>query len=151
MSGQCEVASGTGRQLTLSPLLARIKLGEISNSMSGYVRLENPRIRLDNMNAWAELLRTNGFRPSELIEKPPSKPLPYDIGIFSQTPGTELYCYPNDSPLDAGTPATVFVLECEISGATCSFSISLPSVGRNTTTRIDVSVSGPDSFESKVY
>ena len=151
MGGQCAVAPGAGTKLTLTPLLARIKLGEISNTMSGYIRLENPRVWLENMNAWAELLRTAGFRPSQTIEKPPPKPLPYDIGIFAQTPGTELFCYPNDSSPDSGTPATAFVLECEIGGATCSFRTPIPTIGRNTTTRIDVSVSGPDSFESKVY
>lgn len=151
MSGQCQVAADGRSGLTLTPLMARVQLGEISNSMKNYVRLENPRLYLENSNQSAELLRTMGFRPSETASDPPRTPLPYDIGIFPQTPGTELFCYPNDTPGTIGTPPTSLVLECEINGATYTFSTTIPSIERNSTTRIDISVSGPDSYESKVY
>ena len=151
MSGQCEVAADGRASITLTPLMARVQLGEISNYMKGYVRLEDPRLYLDNMNSSAEVMRTVGFRPSETISSPQRIPLPYDIGIFPQNPGTELFCYPNDTPGTIGTPATALVLECEIKGITCSFSTPIPSILRNSTTRIDLSVSGPESFESKIY
>lgn len=151
MSGTCEIAPGGRSSITLTPLMARVQLGEISNSMKGYLRLENPRLYLDNMNASAELLRTVGFRPSETVDDPPVTPLPYDIGIFPQNPGTQVFCYPNDTPGTIGTPATAIVLECEICGVTHNFSTSIPSVARNSTTRIDIIVNGPDSFESKIY
>lgn len=151
MSGMCEVAAGGSASITLTPLMARIQLGEISNNMQRYVRLENPRLYLDNMNSSAEVLRTVGFRPSETVSDPPRTPLPYDIGIFPQNPGTELFCYPNDTPGTVSTPATSLVLECEIGGSTCSFCTAIPSIGRNSTTRIDLSVNGQDSFESRIY
>ena len=151
MSGQCELAADTKATLTLTPLMARVQLGEISNSMKGYVRLENPRLYLENMNGSAELMRTVGFRPTEAVSNPPRTPLPYDIGIFPQNPGTEVFCYPNDTPGTIGTPETAIVLECEIYGTTHCFRTPIPSIGRNSTTRLDISVSGPDSFESRIY
>ena len=151
MSGMCEVAAEGNASITLTPLMARVQLGEISNYMERYVRLENPRLYLDNMNSSAEVLRTVGFRPSETVSNPPRTSLPYDIGIFPQNPGTELFCYPNDTPGTIGTPPTALVLECEISGVTRRFSTSIPSIERNSTTRIDLSVSGPESFESRIY
>lgn len=151
MSGTCEVAANGSALLTLTPLMSRVQLGEISNSMTGYLRLENPRLYLANMNNSAELLRTVGFRPTEASETVIRVPLPFDVGIFPQNPGTELFCYPNDTPGTIGTPATELVLECEIGGVTRSFSTPIPSLARNSTTRIDLSISGPDSFESKIY
>ncbi len=151
MSGMCEVGPDGRGQTTLTPLMARVQLGEISNTMKGYARLEDPRIYLSNMNGSAELLRSMGFRPSETIQDPPVVSLPYDIGIFPQNPGTELFCYPNDSPVTIGTPATALVLECEIGGVTHSFSTPLPSVCRNTTTHVDLCISGPDEFDSRIY
>lgn len=151
MSGICEIGADSKAVITLTPLMARVQLGEISNSMKGYVRLESPRLYLENMNASAELLRAVGFRPSESVTDPPRTPLPYDIGVFPQNPGTELFCYPNDSPGTIGTPATALVLECEINGTTRVFRTPIPSLERNSTTRMDISVSGPESFESRIY
>lgn len=152
MSGVAVLGAGASGTVTLKPLMARIMLGIISNNMKKYVRLEDPRIYLESANAGAEILREGGFRPAELLQAPQKEPLPYDIGVFPQSPGTQLYCYPNDSPeATIGTPATVLVLECEIKGATEQFRVSLPSIRRNTTTRVDISVDGPGKFESKIY
>lgn len=152
MSGQLQAESGSARTIVLTPLLARVLAGELSNKLKGYVRLEDPRIYLQNMNANAELLRTAGFNPSETLPSPPVQRLPYDIGVFSQCPGTELFCYPNDAEeATMGNPSTVFVLECEIQGATRRFSVPLPAIRRNSTTRVDITVTGETTCESKVY
>ena len=152
MSGTAVIEAGASGTVTLTPLMARVKLGVISNNMKKYVRLEDPRIFLENANAGAEILREGGFRPSEVLQETPKTALPYDIGVFAQSPGTELYCYPNDSPeATIGTPATVFVLECEISGVTRQFKTNLPAICRNSTTLVDISVDGPEQYESKVY
>ena len=152
MSGQKDIEAGGSAVLVLSPLLSRVQIGEVSNKLKGYIRLEDPRIYLENMNANAEVLRTAGFHPSETVPSPPVRYLPYDIGRFTQSPGTELFCYPNDSPeAGIGSPPTVFVMECEIQGATRSFRVPLPPISRNSTTRVDISVSGDESFDSKVY
>ena len=152
MSGQKDLAAGESASLRLSPLLARIMLGEVSNKLKGYVRLEDPRIFLENINATAEVLRTEGFHPSETVRTPPVRSLPYDIGIYSQSPGTELFCYPNDSEeATIGTPATEFVFECEVNGSTQQFRTALPAIRRNSTVHVDVTVTGETTFESKIY
>ena len=152
MSGTAVIQAGASGTVTLTPLMSRVKLGIVSNNMKNYVRLEDPRIFLENVNAGAEILREGGFRPAEVFQESGRVALPYDIGVFAQSPGTELYCYPNDSPeVTIGNPATVFVMECEISGVTRQFKLSLPAIRRNTTTLVDISVDGPGQFESKVY
>lgn len=152
MSGQKNVAAGGSGYLSLTPLLCRVMVGEVSNKLKGYVRLEDPRIFLENMNATAEALRSEGFHPSEMVSAPPVRSLPYDIGIYTQTPGTELFCYPNDSAeATIGTPATEFVFECEISGETHRFRTALPAIRRNSTLRVDVTVTGETTFEYRIY
>ena len=152
MSGLLNLEAGQGGTVQLSPLMSKVMLGVISNTMKSYVRLEDPRIYLENANSGVEILRTGGFRPSELIASTERVPLPYDIGVFSQSPGTELFCYPNDSAtVTIGTPATVLVLECEIKGQTKQFRIPLPNLKRNSTTRVDITVNGPSDFESNIY
>ena len=152
MSGTATLIPGTPGKIILAPLMARVQLCGISNLMTGYVRLEDPRIYLENMNPAAEILRLNGFRPTEILEGRRKKPLPFDVGLFTQNPMTELFCYPNDSlESTMGTPHTTLVLECEINGLTCRFPVDLKDIGRNTTVHVDITVHSPDTFESKVY
>lgn len=152
MSGTCNIEPGNPCIIDLSPLMARVTLAEISNTMKGYIRLEEPRIRLENLNSGAEIMRFEGFRPSETIETGQELKLPCDIGIFKQNPMATLYCYPNDSPESTiGTPATVFVLECEINGETQRFSVNLPAIKRNGQVFVDLTVNGPGSSEGKSY
>lgn len=152
MSGSCSMSPDSPGHISLTPLMSRVQLCEISNLMTGWVRLEDPRIYLRNVNPAAEVMRVSGFRPAEVEDTPVRQQLPYDIGAFSQHPGTGVYCYPNDSP-DAtiGTPRTSLVLECEIKGETCRFPVELESIARNTTVHVDITVSGPGTYESKVY
>ena len=152
MSGQGDAGANGSVVITLTPMLSRIVLGEVSNELKNYVRLEDPRISLESMNASAELLRTSGFHPSETVPEPPVRRLPYDIGVLPQRPGTELFCFPNDSQeATIGTPATVFTFECKIRGVTRRFSIPLPAIKRNTTTYVDLTVTEKETLESKVY
>lgn len=152
MGGQCNVTDGARATLVLSPLLCRVALGEVSNELQGYTRLEDPRVYLENMNASAELLRTVGFLPTETVPDPPRVKLPYDIGIFTQSPGSELFCYPNDSAqATIGSPSTALVFECEIKGATRQFRVPLPGLKRNTTTHVDISITVLGDLEYNVY
>ena len=152
MSGLCSLLPDAPGHIRLVPLMSRVRLGEISNTMKGFARLEDPRVYLENMNASAEILKNSGFRPSDYIEVLNKKPLPYDIGIFPQHPGAELFCYPNDTPEGTvGSPQTLFVLECEIYGKTCRFPVALNGLGRNKTLNVDISVAGPEHYDYKVY
>ena len=152
MSGMCNVEAGDTGTISLTPLMARIMLGEVGNRMKNYVRLEDPRVYLENLNSGAEIMREGGFRPNGVTEKGAKVSLPYDIGVYSQHPGTELFCYPNDSAeVTIGTPGTKLIFECEIKGQTCQFKIDLPAIRRNSTTTVDITVLGTDECESKVY
>ena len=152
MSGMCSLLPERTGHISLIPLMSRIRLGEISNTMKGYARLEDPRIYLENANSAAEILKDSDFRPSEYLKVKNKQKLPYDVGIFSQRPGNELFCYPNDTPESTlGAPQTSLVLECEIYGNTCRFPVILGSIGRNQTLHVDISVGGPAIYESKVY
>ena len=152
MSGTCQLLPEASGHISLTPLMSRVQLCEISNTMKGYARLEDPRIYLENMNSAAEVMRGSGFRPSELLDDTRKKPLPFDIGIFSQKPMTELFCYPNESPeATVGSPQTILVLECEIYGNTCRFPVTLGEIGRNKTLHVNITVGGPELYESKVY
>ena len=152
LSGICSLEPEQSGLLYLTPLMSRVQLCEICNTMKNYVRLENPRIFLENMNTSAEILRFSGFRPSEILDAKQKQNLPYDIGIFPQHTMTDLFCYPNDSAeASPGNPHTVMVLECEILNSNCRFPVDLGSIERNKTVHVDLSVAGPGLFESKVY
>ncbi|MBQ9475042.1 MAG: hypothetical protein IJU69_02245 [Bacteroidales bacterium] len=152
MGGICSLGHERPGTVTLEPLLTKVVLCEVSNLMKGYMRLEDPRIYLENINESAEVLRKSGFRASEGGINGKTYKLPYDIGVFPQNLNIELLCYPNDSAeATMGTPRTSLVLECEINGETCRFPVELPELGRNRRLKVDISVSGPNVFESKVY
>lgn len=151
MSGICNLRPDGASVINLQPLMSRVTLAGITNTMKNYVLLEDPRIYLENMNAGAEILRAEGFRPSEIREGYITAALPYDIGLFRQTPGTSLFCYPNDAPSPTmGTLATALVLECEIKGTTCRFPVSLPSLRRNSTVSVELTVNGPGYWEATI-
>ena len=148
MSGTALLESAAVVLITLTPLMARVVLDEVCNCMTGYRRLEDPVIYLDNTAAFAEVLRTDGFRPSEFIPSARKRPLPFDIGILPQHPRAELFCYPNDAPSSSpGTPATVFVLEATVDGTPCRFPLSLGPVHRGGTVRLHLLVNSPSDFE----
>lgn len=140
-SGTATFAAGEDFRLSLRPLMCRVVVSEVSNHLEGYTRVEDPRVYLRNMNASAELLRGDGFRPSELIGRSAVLPLPCDIGLFAQYPEAVLYCYPDDSGTDIlGTPARELVFECEIRGETREFREPLPPSGRGSTLRYSVRI-----------
>jgi len=152
MSGTCSLSPDMSGRVVLEPLMSRVQLCGISNMMSYLTRLEDPRVYLENMNSSAEVLRTSGFRPTEMLEDKRKKFLPYDVGVFTQHPMTELFCYPNDSGEPTiGTPHTLLVLECEIDGKTCRFPVELEGLGRNRTLHVDITVYNANSCDSKVY
>jgi hypothetical protein len=137
-------------KIVLEPLLCRVVLAKISNTMDDYELLEDPRIRLTDMPAAAEILRREEFRPAELIDGTWA-PLPYDVGFFSQTPGTVLWCYPNDTPENVlGVPRPTMEFECRIRGQVCTFRVPLPPLTRGCTKEVELTVDGPGSFSYKV-
>lgn len=147
MSGVCAVSPLIRSELVLKPLMGRIILEGITNNMSGYKRLEDPRVFLTGASEKVELLRNDGFHTSEFLEgRDFTTALPCDVGMFPQHPGTEMFCYPDDS-----TDGITLVLECEIKGKTRCFEKNVSPIGRNETKRVEFTIESEDRFYWNVY
>lgn len=150
MSGFCQFRAGYDARLHLSSLLCEVKIESVDNLMEGCPLLKNPRVYFRNANASAQVLRQDGFRPTQWMDDPAKMQspelfiaaLPEDIGRYRQEPGLSLHCYPNDSPYDGpGTPRTEIVLEAEKDGETLRFATSLPALMRGRSYSIALSLS----------
>ena len=149
--GGCCTTQGQEGTVVLQPLLCRVVLAAVSNTMDGYELLENPRVRLRDLPAGAEILRQKDFRPTELLDAGAWAALPCDIGYFPQEPGTTLWCYPNDTPADVlGVPRPTLEFACEIRGRACSFDVPLPPLARGASVAVELTVNGPDDFLYKI-
>lgn len=152
MSACMEADAGDTVDMALRPLLCRVRLSEISNTMTGYRLLEEPVVYLCDCNPEAEALRQKEFRPKEPAPDTLKVPLPYDIGVYTQHPGTELYCYPNDTPETMlGSPRTSMGLECRIDGRKAVFEFPLPPLDRARCLDVAICVDGPDSYTCSVW
>jgi len=150
LGGTCGSVRDTGT-VRMTPLLCRIVLASVANTMDGYELLESPRIRIRDIPDTAEILREEGFRPSELIDAGPWAELPCDIGYFPQEPGTVLWCYPNDTPENVlGTPRPCLEFACRIRGEDCSFELPLPPLSRGCTVEVELVIDGPDEYLYKM-
>ena len=140
-----------GRALLKPRLLScEVVLEDVNNNMSGYARLEDPRVWLEDVNDEAQILRETGFRQKETGRRTEAVPLPCDVGMFTQYPGTRILCFPNDAAEGTATiPRTTFVLECEIGGETVQMRGKLPSMGRGGGARVSVSVDSATEYEVK--
>lgn len=140
--------SGT---ISLQPLLCKVRLVKVSNTMDGYELLEAPRVRLLDLPDAAEILKQCEFRPAELLDSGPWHDLPYDVGYFPQEPGITLWCYPNDTPETVlGVPRPTLEFECTIRGETYSFEVPLPPLSRGCAKEVELIVDGPGSYRYKV-
>ncbi len=147
MTGCTELEAGSGAEIHLKPFLCRVVLAEISNAMDDFELVEEPCIWLSELNPCVTVLQDKEFRPSDFIPDGKPESLPFDIGLFTQHPGTVLYCYPNDTPeRELGAPHTSLNLECEIRGKMCTTSFTLPPMGRNSTTNISVTIYSADDI-----
>lgn len=134
--------------LSLKALLCPVKVLSISNSTDKL--LSHPRLSLRKINASAEMLRSDGFRPSVTIDSPAeiSHPqmmfsqLPTDLGAATCYPMIILYCYPQDSESSLGTPRTEIVLSADVDGATRHYVTTLPKAGRGQTIAVNLNI-GP--------
>lgn len=152
----CPILGGLARteeqvgEILLTPLLCSVTLARISNTMDNYDLLEEPRVRLRDLPAAAEILREQEFRPTELIDAGPWTRLPYDVGYFSQEPRITLWCYPNDTPEDVlGVPRPRLEFECKIRGETCTFDVPLPPLPRGSSREVELAIDGPGSYHYK--
>ena len=150
LGGSCLTDAQQG-EIVLRPLLCRIVLATVSNTMDGYELLEDPRVRLTDLPDGAEILRDRDFRPSELIDAGDWVALPCDVGYFPQACGISLWCYPNDTPENIlGVPRPTLEFECSIVGENCSFEVPLPPLSRGCTKEVDLTINGPDDYSYKI-
>ena len=101
MSGSttCVISPGTvSVEVPITQLMCSVVLTDISNNLTHYRLLENPRISLTAINPEAEIMRVNGFRPSGMARDGEAVALPCDVGFYTQYPGTVLHCYPDETP-----------------------------------------------------
>ncbi len=151
LSATCTTEERTGR-LTLGPLLCRIRLASVANTLDDYELLESPRVRLCDLPDATELFREEEFRPAELIEEGTWTDLPCDVGFFPQEPGILLWTYPNDTPEHIlGVPRPGLELECRIRGQLCSFTVPLPPLGRGCSKEVELIIDGPDDYRYRVW
>ena len=129
------------------PLLCRVRLAAVSNTLDDYELLEDPAVRLCDLPHSAEILREKDFRPNELIDAGAWTALPFDVGLFTQKPDIDLWCYPNDTPENIlGVPRPVLEFRCRIRGEPCSFEVPLPPLARGGSAEVELTVDGPRSF-----
>ena len=128
-----------GLHMELTPLLCQVLVVSVDNC-TGEI-LQNPQVCLKGINARAEMLRSDGFRPAETVDFPDevSHPammraaLPCDVGIYAQYPGIRLFCYPNDGEETIGTPRTSLVFSALVNGERKEWVFPLPAVRRGST------------------
>lgn len=137
LSEEADISEGLA-QMALTPLMCTVELVKISNLMEEYELVEDPKIRLGEMNMSANVLQKYEFHPSAVLEKGEWEALPCDIGYYPSEPGTKLHCYPNDTPENTLGSHTLFEMECVIKGEKCTYSFELPPFGR--ASHIDVSI-----------
>ena len=128
-------------EIVLTPLLSRICVESISNGLDGYELLEEPRVRLRNINGSAKLFNDGPYQPQEMIDYGEWVELPYDVGMFPQELSIVLDCYPNESGEDEITAfRTELELECTIRGSKERFSFPIPEIGRASSVSCHISV-----------
>ena len=150
LGGEATTEDGAAT-VPLRPLLCRVRLSEVANTMDGYELLEEPQVRLRDLPNSAEILRQEEFRPTELLDAGPWVPLACDVGYFPQHPDIDLWCYPNDTPENIlGTPRPTLEFECRISGELCSFEVPLPPLSRGGGKEVEIAVDGPGDIHYHV-
>lgn len=150
LGGFCTTDNHDG-EIHLQPLLCRVVLTKVCNTMDGYDLLEDPHVRLRDLPDAAEILRKEEFRPTELLDADKWVLLPCDVGYFPQEPGLILWCYPNDTPEDVlGVPRPALEFECSIRGQMCSFEVPLPPLPRGCSKSVEITIEGPGSFRYNI-
>lgn len=138
-------------RLKLEALRGYVMLTSISNGLDDYELLEEPRVRLRNLNNSAKILQQGGFYPTEMLDYGPWTSLPYDVGLYPQKPGIVLYCFPNSTESSYSTSSTQLELECLVLGEVCSYKINLPAIERLDTVRVELSVAGRYDYSSRIW
>lgn len=146
MSGECQICAGASgyTPLQLTPLLSNVCLDFIKCDFAGRgyksKTLSNASVYLTNLSESCEILRHDGFRPSEIenygaLDSEFLRTISHPEMIYSTVvPGqwkpVNLYCYPNDSSdSELGSPHTRMVVQGDIDGTTYYYPIEINQEG----------------------
>lgn len=143
MSGEAVLTAGSPCVVQVKPMLSRVILTSVTNTLEDYVLMEDPQVWLTGIPVSARLLQDKDFRPSQTINEGSRVILPHDVGFYTAEFGTVLWCYPNDTPATTlGSSRPSMKLSCTIEGEVKTFDIPLPPIPRAST--VSVSFILPD-------
>ncbi len=145
MSGTAESSEDEVR-VKLTPLLCPVLLVSVENCLDSLV--ENATVTLRQVNAKAEIFRSDGFRPVETVDFPGetahpammTAQLPCDVGLFIQYPELTLYAYPNDCKAALGIPQTELVLDYSVNGDERTLVSPVHPIRRGCTTVVELRI-----------
>lgn len=156
MTGEGVVAAGGRCTISLEPMMSEVVLNSVLCDFSGKPYsgelLENARVYLTNVNASAEILRQDGFKPLDILNAGrlserdmeqmacPSAVVKdiytgigasrHAIGAAKRNVGVTLYAYPNDVQDESiGTPYTRLVLEGTVGGEKTYYPLNINRPG----------------------
>lgn len=177
MTGETRVCVGEQSEcsVTLYPMLSEIFLSSVTCKMDGAYAgktLQKVKAYLTNVNGRTEMMRWDGFRPSEILNQgklseSDMQALNYQRLLYSYLGNgqkidngysygkTSLYCYPNDAAEESlGTPYTTLVIEGLLDGKTNYYpvrinrkgyghSVGVEGISRNARYTMNVTITGP--------
>ena len=146
LSGTTVFTPGGAVTVELLPLLAQVRIRSVTNGLRNYQLLEDPSVRLCDLNPSAKVLQFKDFHPTEFIPEGVLHKLPTDVGFYTQHPDISLFCYPNDAPeTTLGLPSTTLEFNCRIEGTDYSFPFDLPPLSRGSVLDVDLIIDNPFS------
>lgn len=146
LSGTTAFTPGGAATVELLPLLAQVRIRSVTNGLRNYQLLEDPSVRLCDLNPSAKVLQFKDFHPTEFIPEGVLHKLPTDVGFYTQHPDISLFCYPNDAPeTTLGLPSTTLEFNCRIEGTDYSFPFDLPPLSRGSVLDVDLIIDNPFS------
>ncbi len=123
--------------IQLKPALCYVQIRSITQMIGDDVLVENPRAYLSNCSTRTRPLSEGNIAPADQKDTEITY-LPYDIGLYTQYPGTILCAYPNETPITPTTPATELVIEYEINGRTKEYRQSIHPIERGCWMLLDI-------------
>lgn len=144
MAGFCTLQGGRTAELDILPLLCPVTIGKIS--IEADALLEDAVVQMVSVNARAEILRSDGFHPSTVLDSPEKlrhplmmlREFPFDIGSSPQNAGITLWCYPNEDDDGPGGRGTALLISGSLRGRMQEFRYPLGRIRRGSSLEIDI-------------
>lgn len=141
-------SGGTGRtvELNILPLLCPVSIRSIS--IAADAPLHGAVIQLERVNAYAEILRSDGFHPGATIDSPAGldhplmmlRELPEDIGSSPWPTDITLWCYPNEDDDGPGGGCTRMLITGTLAGERKAWRIPLGKIRRGARLELDITL-----------